>query len=113
MIGFASLLHSNIMNDTATQSQESGTRFPLWLRWVLAGPVTLIIAIAIMASSSTIGGGETPSFNAIAFAAISFPAFWGALFFYYLLEEKPIRAGLVTLALVAANATILYSTFTG
>lgn len=97
----------------ATQSRNVGARFPLWLRWVLAGPVTLIIAIAIMASSSTIGGGETPSFNAIAFAAISFPAFWGALFFYYLLEERPIRAMAVTLALLAANGAILYSTFTG
>lgn len=70
-----------------------------------------MMAIAIMASSSTIGAGETPSFNAIAFAAISFPAFWGALFFYYLLEEKPMRAVIITLALIAVNAAVLYSTF--
>lgn len=96
----------------ATQSRDVGTRFPLWLRWVLAGPVTLIIAIAGMASSATFGGGEVPSFNAIAFGLISFPAFWGLMFFYYVLEEKPLRALLVTLVLIAINAGILYTAFT-
>lgn len=87
-------------------------RFPLWLRWVLAGPVTLAIAIATMASSSTIGGdSEMPSFNALAFAMISFPAFWGAMFFYVLLEERPLRAVVVSSILVAVNAVYLYSVF--
>lgn len=100
------------MSDTETQSPQAGNRFPTWLRWVLAGPVTLIIAIAGMASSATFGAGEVPSFNAIAFGLISFPAFWGVMFFYYLLEEKPLRALLVTLVLVGINAAILYSAFT-
>lgn len=95
------------MNETATHS-----RFPLWLRWVLAGPVTLAIAIATMASSSTIGAGEMPSFNALAFAMISFPAFWGAMFFYVILEEKPLRAVIVSLILIAANGAYLYTNFT-
>lgn len=100
------------MNETATQSQESGPRFPIWLRWVLAGPVTLIIALATMASSSTIGAADIPSFNALAFAMISFPAFWGAMFFYVLLEEKPVRAVIVSLAIIAVNAAVLYLNFT-
>lgn len=100
------------MTDSATQSQHAGPRFPTWLRWVLAGPVTLIIAIATMASSSTIGAIDVPSFNAIAFAAISFPAFWGAMFFYVLLEERPWRAVFVSLTVIAANAAVLYSAFT-
>lgn len=101
-----------MFTETATHSPQKGGRFPTWLRWVLAGPVTVIIAIAAMASSSTLGAGEVPSFNAIAFGLISFPAFWGVMFFYYLLEEKPLRALLVTLVLVAINAAILYSAFT-
>ncbi|MEO0461515.1 MAG: hypothetical protein AAF127_00160 [Pseudomonadota bacterium] len=43
---------------------------------------------------------------------ISFPAFWGAMFFYVLLEEKPVRAVIVSLAIIAVNAAVLYLNFT-
>lgn len=87
-------------------------RFPLWLRWVLGGPVALIIAIAIMACLARIMPNGTPDFNFIVFSLLAFPAIWAGVVIYIILEEGPIRATLVCTGVIAFCSYVLYSAFT-
>lgn len=80
-------------------------------RWLLAGPVTLILAVLIMAASPVWLPAGKGGVDNLALPIILFPLLWAIPFFYSLLEEKLVRAWVVLLSLAALNGVIVYSAF--
>lgn len=76
----------------------------LWSgRFWLAGPITLIISIFIMAAMSLWFPEGEAGINHLVFPLVLFPLIWALVFFYVVLEPRAKRAGLVMLLLFFAN----------
>lgn len=77
-------------------------------RWLVAGPLTLIVSILTMAGMSAWLPKGSAGIDHLAFPIILFPAIWSVLFFYAVLESKPWRAGLIILMLGVVNGFPVY-----
>ena len=93
---------------SASQSEPRTTEWIL--RALLAGPATLILAIAIIAAMPVWFPEGAGGVGHVIFPPMLFPAVWGAAFFYALLEKKLWRAGLVFGMLIALNIVLAAST---
>lgn len=78
-------------------------------RWLLAGPLTIITAIAAMAAMPVWFPEGAAGINHLAFTLILFPAIWAVAFFYAVLEENLWRAGAVLCVVLAANTALALS----
>ena len=82
---------------------ESGDRSVV-LRWILAGPVAIAVAIAVMAAMPLWFPEGAAGIDHLILPLILFPAIWAAAFFYACLAENLGRASVVLIALLLINA---------
>jgi hypothetical protein len=92
------------MSTTAEQVTSPGRR---WSRGILAGPITFVTSVAVMAGCALWVPKGVASINNIVLPVVLFPAIWAALFFYACLDRRLLRAWLITLALLVANALLI------
>ncbi len=85
--------------------------YPLVLRWIMAGPLTLLAAVLTMASAPLLLPPGAAGVDHLILPILLFPAFWAVYFFYSLLERNPARGVLVMLAIIAAAAMLIYRQF--
>ncbi|MEM1275144.1 MAG: hypothetical protein AAGH74_01335 [Pseudomonadota bacterium] len=84
---------------------------PLLVRWILAGPMTLIASFLIMAGMVFwIPEGEARIDN-IAVPVILFPLIWSAVFFYVSIEQNLPRGVIIMTLLCVSQLGILISGF--
>ncbi|CAA0109290.1 Uncharacterised protein [BD1-7 clade bacterium] len=76
-------------------------------RFVLAGPVVFIAAIAVMSGAAVWMPSGVAGVNNIVLPLALFPAIWAVLFFYVCLTENLKRAGLITGLLLIANVVLV------
>lgn len=79
---------------------------PVLMRWVLAGPVTLIVTIAIMAGMTVWWPPGAAGIDQIGMPLILSPVIWVCVFVYALLDDNLGRACLVMLALILGNGVL-------
>ena len=80
-------------------------------RWVLAGPVVLIGAVALMAATPFFLPPGVGGVNHLIFALLLFPVYWSGLFFYAILEEKMWRCALVIALILAPTFALIIRSF--
>ena len=83
----------------------------VFARWTLAGPVTLIAAVLMMASGPLWFPGGAAGIDNMVLPLVLFPAFWAIFFFYSLIEENLLRAALLMGAVILINAIVIYLQF--
>lgn len=86
-------------------------RRDLVLRWIMAGPLTLVAAVLTMASTPLWWPKGVAGIDNLIFAILLFPAFWAIYVFYALMDSKPWRALFVMMTVIIANAIIIYLQF--
>lgn len=96
-----SLSHSEGL---ASPKRPHASKKLLITRWIVAGPLALVVSVLVMAGMSVWLPEGNAGIDHLAFPLILFPAIWSLIFFYALLENSPTRAGLVILAVGAINA---------
>lgn len=82
-------------------------------RWLLAGPVTLLVAVLVMAATPVWLPAGAGGVDNLVIPILFFPLLWALPFFYSLLEEKLLRAWMILLGLAALNGAIIFSAFVG
>ena len=83
------------------------TRSQTVSRWLLAGPVTLILAVLVMAAAPVWMPAGKGGVDNLVLPILLFPAFWAIAFFYSLLEDKLLRAWIILLSLAVLNSAII------
>lgn len=86
-------------------------RIALVLRWIMAGPLTLVAAAVTMASMPLWLPAGAAGIDNLIIPLLLFPALWAGYFLYSLMEAKPVRGIIVIAALIAVNAAVIYSRF--
>lgn len=93
---------------TAAQRLSAGRHAsPLLMRWILAGPVTLIVTLAIMAGMTAWWPRGAAGLDQIGMPLILSPVIWVCVFIYALLEDRLGRACVVMLLIVLGNGVLL------
>ncbi|MEM9315094.1 MAG: hypothetical protein AAGA95_10740 [Pseudomonadota bacterium] len=88
----------------APASFSSTRRLSLWARWLIAGPLTIVTAILVMAGAPTWLPEGPGGVDHIAFPILLFPAIWAGLFLYALMESRQWRSFTLMLVLCVLNA---------
>jgi len=78
-----------------------------WLRGVLVGPVSLIVASLVMAGGAVWLPEGDAKVNNLVLPVVLFPLLWTATFLYTCLDKKLARAYAVMGALSAVNAALI------
>ena len=73
------------------------------MRWILAGPVALAVAIAVMAAMPLWFPEGTAGIDHLILPTILFPAIWAAAFFYACLSENLLRSSVLLIGVLAIN----------
>ncbi|WP_033921882.1 hypothetical protein [Sphingomonas sp. 37zxx] len=81
------------------------------MRWIMAGPLTLIAATVTMAATPLWWPKGAAGIDNLVFAILLFPAFWGLYVFYSLIDAKVVRALIVIMAAIAINISLIYLNF--
>ena len=76
----------------------------LVVRWILAGPVAVAVAVAIMAAMPLWFPEGRAGVDHLILPLILFPAIWAVAFFYACLTENLSRAGVTLMGLLLINA---------
>ena len=84
---------------------------PVVSRWLLAGPVTLLVAVLIMAATPVWMPAGVGGVDNLVLPLILFPLIWAIPFFYSLVEERLTRAWAVLTGLAVLNGLIVLSAF--
>ena len=79
-------------------------RRPTVVRWVLAGPVALLVAFVVMAAMPLWFPEGAAGIDHLVLPLILFPAIWAAAFFYACLAENLRRASVILIGVLLANA---------
>ena len=74
------------------------------LRWILAGPVAMAVAVAVMAAMPLWFPQGAAGIDHLILPLVLFPAIWAAAFFYACLADNLRRAGFVLVGLLLINA---------
>lgn len=77
---------------------------PVLVRWILAGPATILAALATMAAMPLWLPPGAAGINHLAFPIILTPLLWAVPFFYACLTEDLPRASLVFTAVIVVQA---------
>lgn len=86
---------------------EGITGRPVLFRWLLAGPLTLIMTLLIMAGMSVWIPAGAARLNNIALPVILFPLIWAAVFFYAVLDDKLPRVAAVMTAAMLGHIVLI------
>lgn len=89
----------------------TSSRTELILRWIMAGPLTLIASVVTMASMPLWLPGGAAGIDNLIIPLLLFPALWAGYFLYSLMEARPLRGLVVIAALIAVNAAVIYNRF--
>lgn len=78
-----------------------------WGRFLLAGPLAIVVALAVMLAMPVWMPAGAGGIDHIIGPALLLPLVWAALFFYACLDARPWRVLLVSAALLAVNAGLV------
>ena len=73
------------------------------LRWLLAGPVALAVALVVMAAMPIWFPQGAAGIDHLVLPLILFPALWAAAFFYACLAENLSRASVILIGTLLIN----------
>ncbi len=79
------------------------TGFRTGVRWLLAGPLALVSAIAVLAAMPLWIPSGAAGIDNLVLPLVLFPLIWSLSFFYAVLEENLIRGGFVLTLVIASN----------
>ncbi|MEM6578819.1 MAG: hypothetical protein AAF678_10030 [Pseudomonadota bacterium] len=109
-----------MQDDVTLQSNASAPRWagfstleqrlkarPRLTRWILCGPVALIVTLLVMMGMAHWWPGGAAQIDNIAMPVVLFPLIWAGIFFYALADDKLARAALVMTILMVANVVLL------
>ena len=91
--------------------EKATPRRDLILRWIMAGPLTLVAAVLTMASAPLWMAEGAAGVDNLIFLILLFPAFWAVYIFYTLMETKPVRGLIVMVSIILVNAVTVYQQF--
>lgn len=74
------------------------------VRWILAGPLALAVAVAVMAAMPLWFPEGAAGIDHLILPLILFPAIWAVAFFYACMTEKLGLASVVLVGLLLINA---------
>jgi uncharacterized membrane protein len=77
------------------------------IRFWLAGPVTILTAVLMMAGMSLWLPEGKAGIDHLIVSLVLFPLIWAILFFYVVLETQPKRLVWVMLSLICGHAVIV------
>ncbi|MEM9168357.1 MAG: hypothetical protein AAGC56_01785 [Pseudomonadota bacterium] len=80
-------------------------------RWALAGPVTLIVALLLMAATPFWFPKGAANVDHIVFGILLFPAYWAAPFFVAVMADRLWRAAVILLGTAAVCALMVFQLF--
>jgi hypothetical protein len=90
-----------------TGERQRNSRLHLWLRVLLAGPCAAVLTVLIFAAMpSWVPKGEG-GVDHIAFPLFFFPAIWGVIFFYALLDRSLPRIAIVMSGVAVIHLIVL------
>lgn len=87
----------------ARAKDGTGARRLTVLRWILAGPVALAVAVAVMAAMPLWFPEGAAGIDHLVLPLILFPAIWAVAFFFACLSESLGRASVLLLGTLAIN----------
>lgn len=73
------------------------------MRWVLAGPVAVAAAVAVMAAMPLWFPQGAAGIDQLILPLILFPAIWAVAFFYACLAENLVRASVILIGVLIIN----------
>lgn len=88
-------------------------RYLVSTRFWLAGPVTLIVSVLIMAAMSLWLPEGRAQINHLVVPVILFPLIWSAVFFYVILENNMKKVSLVMALLFLGNGIAVTASILG
>ncbi len=97
----------------APQRTTFNLRLLVHPRFWLAGPVTLIVSVVVMAAMSLWLPPGKADVDHLVFPVVLFPLIWACLFFYAVLDDRIKRAWLVFLILFIVNSTAVVASIMG
>jgi hypothetical protein len=77
------------------------------MRWLIAGPLALIAAVAGMAALPHLVPEGAGGIDHLVFPVLAFPLIWAIAFFYACLDEKLPRAAAILTAATAAGIAVI------
>ncbi|MEM7529880.1 MAG: hypothetical protein AAF416_19845 [Pseudomonadota bacterium] len=86
---------------------------PTLMRWILAGPITAILAVLLTAAMPLWLPEGAAGVDHIVFPIVLFPATWALLFFYAVLETSQLRSAIVFGAGLVVNTLLVLWAFFG
>ena len=84
-----------------------------WTRFILAGPLAIIVAIVVMAGMPLWLPGGAAGIDNLVVPLVLAPLIWAALFFHACLDRSLTRVALVTAALFLLHGGLVASRFIG
>ncbi|MEM6663053.1 MAG: hypothetical protein AAF666_12850 [Pseudomonadota bacterium] len=84
---------------------------PVMTRWILAGPIALVLAIVTMAAMPFWFPAGPAGLDHLAIPILLFPLIWTATVLYPCMDEKLPRAVVVMTALTAMQIAVIISAF--
>lgn len=85
----------------------------LWMRFVLAGPVAIVVALTLLAGMPLWLPGGAAGIDNLVFPLVFAPLIWAALFFHACLDRSIARVALVAAALFLIHGGLVASRFMG
>jgi len=84
-----------------------------WARFLLAGPITIIVALTLLAGMPLWLPGGAAGIDNLIFPLVFAPLIWAALFFHACLDRSLARVALVAAALFLVHGGLVASRFIG
>lgn len=86
-------VYRHIMLEQTENSRSSRRRF--WLRFVLAGPVAILVALTLLAGMPLWLPGGAAGIDNLAVPLVLAPLIWAGLFFHACLDRSLARVALI------------------
>lgn len=84
---------------------------PVTVRWILAGPIALILAILSMAAMPLWLPVGAAGVNHIAMPIVLFPAIWTAAVMYPVLDDNLVRATAIMMGIIVVLGLLIFAAF--
>lgn len=85
----------------------------LWARFLLAGPIAIIVALTLLAGMPLWLPGGAAGIDNLVFPLIFAPLIWAVLFFHACLDRSITRVALVAAALFLIHGGLVAARFMG
>lgn len=96
-----------------TQTIDAPLGLSRYARYWLAGPLTLLVSILMMATSSLCLPRGKAGVDNLVYAMVLFPVIWAVIFMYVVLESDLKRAAGILFGLFFANALLVGLSISG